>query len=488
MGEKDFDKTDIEELIERYDEARKQGEYLQLEIEEIADIVGYLRDKEDLTKAKEVMDYALTLYPNDIELLVNLAYLCLDMEDLESAKQAAERIEEQDEPDVVMLNLEIAINMGDTDKVEFLWHKLDDHELHATEVVLDMADLFRTKGMAQRGIEWLDKVVEEERDDTDYLCVLADCYSECEEYNEKAIELYNKLIDRNPFDVLYWVQLAKCYYTAERYSDAIEACDYAFAVKPDCGEAYAIQGHCYMQQEDYAKSSECFRKSISYGGVVRAMNHAFLATSLVSEERFAEAKKEYEAAFRFAAEDGTDIEFMLPELYGGYAKCLAQTNDFEGSYDMLQRSIDMAPDNFDSYMTAAKICTLHQDKNFMKKIVKKALPLVANVEDLAMLAHSLLSVGLYKEAIPHMLRLYKKMPDDPYLIADLAHSYIQIGDFDNYVRFNEKLGKARLSPESIYGIYCKATELEVLPDKEEFIGKINQAYRKYMEELENKGK
>ena len=128
-----FNKSDEEykkELVAQYEDALAQNRLPYLDPIEICDLANWYAVKEDFDKAQEVLKLGFSLHPNNTLILIEQAYLYLDLANIKEAKSVINCINDEYNPDVIILKGEILLNEGKLDEADKLFQSLSEEELN----------------------------------------------------------------------------------------------------------------------------------------------------------------------------------------------------------------------------------------------------------------------------------------------------------------------------------------------------------------------
>ena len=162
------------ELTERYETGLSQNSIPYFDQHEVSEIVDWYASNGNFVQAQAVLDYGLSIHPGSTILLVEQAYLYLDLSKLKEAKLTAESIVDKTDTDVVILKGEIYLNEGNLKAAEEMFFSIDKADLPDIEVIQNVAQLYVTMGYAEKAIEWLAGEFEKHKDNEDFLLLLAD--------------------------------------------------------------------------------------------------------------------------------------------------------------------------------------------------------------------------------------------------------------------------------------------------------------------------
>ena len=111
---------ELQELAEQYEAAKAENKPIYLDADDLADLADWYAMHGKSEQATEVVEYGLRLHPNSTPLLVEQAYLFMDAQKRDKAKQIIDQIPESYSSEVKVLKANILLGEGKTDEAEQL--------------------------------------------------------------------------------------------------------------------------------------------------------------------------------------------------------------------------------------------------------------------------------------------------------------------------------------------------------------------------------
>ena len=303
------------ELTERYETGLSQNSIPYFDQHEVSEIVDWYASNGNFVQAQAVLDYGLSIHPGSTILLVEQAYLYLDLSKLKEAKLTAESIVDKTDTDVVILKGEIYLNEGNLKAAEEMFFSIDKADLPDIEVIQNVAQLYVTMGYAEKAIEWLAGEFEKHKDNEDFLLLLADCYYQSLEDNDKAIYYYNQLIDKDPYNPEYWMGLSKAYSKINNFEAALEAVDFALVSDEKCGDAYYLKANTYFQLDNMEMAIKYYDKAIDNFGVSPEYGFTLIGMSYLNSSNWVKAIWAFTEAAKNAEWHPVKDKTLLSEIY-----------------------------------------------------------------------------------------------------------------------------------------------------------------------------
>ena len=448
---------ELQELAEQYEAAKAENKPIYLDADDLADLADWYAMHGKSEQATEVVEYGLRLHPNSTPLLVEQAYLFMDAQKRDKAKQIIDQIPESYSSEVKVLKANILLGEGKVDEAEQLLDSIEDKDELAN--IVDIAYMYIDMGYPDKALSWLNKGLNSYSEEEAFLAATADCFH-AQGLNQKAETFYNKLIDKNPYSAPYWFGLARCYFEQQLFDKAIEACDYAIVADEEFAEAYIMKGHAFYQLGNEESALENNTLAEKY----KAINPDFLKMFMGLNEI---AKGHWEEGYQYIEQiiQSGDIDFtMLPSLYAHAGLCLYKLGKKRKANQYFKKSHEIDPEDVDPYLIEGRMYM--EDDNFNKAIEKWATAL-----DYAPYADTWNEIGIYcmelgqlsyaRLAFEHVLDL------DPHfenINEKLASLSMLLKDKENFLKYNQ-LCKHPFQQEDLE----KLKELLESEDKEELV-------------------
>lgn len=256
-----FDSEEFKDNLRLFSECEKSGKDCILPSMELTDIAEYYFEKGQVDHAREIAEYAVSLYPSAPEPNEFLArYYIIVRRDAATAQMYMDKVETYDELEDFTLAAEIklfqqtdsslqeAISILLRGEEEVDEDQLQNYYIDAAHTLLDYNHVPEAK-------EWFEKLTD--NGSSDYLELKARILY-AEGHPKEAIEIIEKILDANPFNTDYWHILATTQINNGMYRDAVSSCDYAIAIDPDNSEAYLNKGNALFKLGEFEQAITCY--------------------------------------------------------------------------------------------------------------------------------------------------------------------------------------------------------------------------------------
>lgn len=172
---------------------------------------------------------------------------------------------------------------------------------------------------------------------------LAGVYSEMGEY-EKALVIYAKVAEMRPSDAFIYISVGSIYENQGKYLEALESYNKALEIFPEYKYNYLNIANVQYQLRDYKSAIENYNKFLSTYTQHWEAREA-LANSYLSDGEAQQAVNEYENLYSRNVSGFKD--------YANYGIALFKIKNYEKAADMLEKAIEIDPDNSSALISLA---------------------------------------------------------------------------------------------------------------------------------------
>lgn len=435
MGRKNStpESEELKEIIVLYEAARAENRQLYLDGDQFADIADRYAADRKFIKAQEAIDYGLHLHPGCTSLLIEQAYLYMDIQKMQKAKEVIDSITEEYNTEVKMLKAELLLNEGQLEPAKEIINSIEEED--DMDTTIDIIYLYIEMGYIEEAKEWLERGKVKYSEDEEFINVIADYYVNTNQL-ETATLYFNQLIDIDPFNVSYWVGLAKTRFMATDCEKSIEACDYALAADEKCGEAYAYRGHCYFYLNNSDAAIENYTKAIEYKAFPPEMGYIFLAMAYSNKELWQEANDCYQRVIDAFVSEGLGDSPLLIDTFINKAAISSQLGNYKEAHQLCKRAESIDPKNPNVFLTEGKI---YMNEGLEEKGIKsfdKALDLDPSVDMWYMIGMSYTEANMLYQAKLCFEEAYFIDPDYSDTMEKLCILCIMNNEIDDFFKYN----------------------------------------------------
>lgn len=255
-----FSSKDFKNLLNRFEEGERSGQQTLLDPEDYADIAEYYYNNGKSDYADEIIERAISIYPDaSAPLLFKARVALIDHDDPETAVNISETIEDKTDLEYHYLEGEIMLYCGDNDDVDVYFEDClcDVDEEDKDFYMIDVADIFADYNDIERAEKWLSR--SRATDTVEYKELQARIMLErgCYDESEKII---NELIDKKPYSTQYWNLLASSQFFKNDIEESIKSSEYSIAINPNNRTALINKGNGLYNLGNYIEALKYFKR------------------------------------------------------------------------------------------------------------------------------------------------------------------------------------------------------------------------------------
>lgn len=289
----DYEKQQREEMkrqATRYEKFLLTGRKEWFDSDNFVDIIDWYNINDMYDKSEEVIMRAYKLFPDNDEIISRYTTLLSNKGLFEKAiaitKEALKKIDSDDlRMDLAALYIDSGIDLDKAKSILLDVKKRDDGNGFVNfllgRIYLEKEDFVNAE-------KYLHKAVETNFDDK----VVLGCYTDCafdESLKETMIRLLYNLTHEHPFNDMLWTALGIVYSRYDFIQEAIEAFDYAIAIKPEGELRHACKADCYITKGDYENAKKELDIAIRYSKNNYVELHIVYAGILMQEKNYSKA-------------------------------------------------------------------------------------------------------------------------------------------------------------------------------------------------------
>ncbi|MBR5061516.1 MAG: tetratricopeptide repeat protein [Prevotella sp.] len=308
-----YESQEFKEKLQIYEDAKKQGESVYLESDDLVDIAEYYHLFDSIDKSIEAVEYAIQLFPSATAPLVFRARVAFMIEhDVDKAKQYVDMIEDTTDLDYYYIKMEIMLVENHVDDAEGylqdVYAQLDEET--QADFVIDVAALYIDYSYFSHAKRWLD--LSDEYEEDDYQELKGEIAYGLGNYEESE-EIFNGLLDKDPFSSFYWNKLAAAQYMRGDMRTSIQSSEFALAIDPDDYEATLNKANCLYSLGNYEEALKYYER-YSYILPDNALGEMYVGMTLYNLGRVEEAIERMRKAEAYAIEYDEDLHVIYMEL------------------------------------------------------------------------------------------------------------------------------------------------------------------------------
>lgn len=246
----------LSELVKRYEEMLDKQESFFFDLHEFIDIAQYYEMQGELDGAIKVLDYALVIYPSNVDLISKYALYVYWKGDIEKAYEMVAGIPMV--TDFAMkTKADIFLAKGDKDEArEMIFKIINDPKMDMVDC-LEAVDILSEHELYDDALHALDILLKRfgHRDE-----ILEEVFFINNELDrpEVNIEMLDKLLDKDPYNVDNWCKLARSYGAVKKLDKALDSCEFALAIDPEHDFASNLKAFFLYEAKNFDAALELF--------------------------------------------------------------------------------------------------------------------------------------------------------------------------------------------------------------------------------------
>lgn len=383
-------------VVERFEEMLSGKKTAFFDVDEFEDLLNHYNSKNNFSRSEQVVKYAMQLHPNSATILVNCAQLYVSIHKPQEALRYL-NLAEKFEPfniDLFYTKASIFSQLRKSDKAIEQFKKALEYaeDFEKEDIQLQLAFEYENLSKYKLAIENLEEILEQNHENETALYELGFCYDVSDQI-EEGKKYFQKFVDLHPYSYIGWFNLGITFGKLKLYEKAIDAYDFAIAIKEDFSSAYFNKAHCFGQQGDHVQALKCFNETLQFD-TDDSLSYYYMGESLEKLESYEKAVSFYKKAI--------ELDDFLADAWLGVGSC----------YFELGRDLDSL-----SYVKKAlSIDELNPDYHYLLGEVQTQL-------------------GFYKEALESFEKVYELDPDNDTVLIDLANTHEELNDSEEAMNF-----------------------------------------------------
>lgn len=307
-----FESKDFLNILHKYEDAKEKGMSVYLDLDDLADLTDYFHSLGDTTRAMEIADYALSIFPGATPPLVYKARLSMIIDnDKETAEKYINTIEDKNDLEYYYIKAEMMIfdnNIADADT--YLNDRLKNLNEDKYDFIMDVANLFADYEQLDYANKWLKKSTDKES--TEYKEIEGRILFGKGHFKESE-RIYNGLIDENPFSNTYWNLLASSQFMRDHIKDSITSSEYSIAINPQDEEAILNKANGLFKLGNYDEALKYYER---YSKIEPQdeIGEMYQGITLLNMEKTEDAIRHLKQAEQLAPENSPNIVGIYQEL------------------------------------------------------------------------------------------------------------------------------------------------------------------------------
>ncbi len=373
--------TQSNPLVERY-EQMLQGERVSsyFDADEIDEIAEFYESNAFLDNALNAIEFGLKMHPGNEALRLRQARYLMYLGRVDDSQRVMQELVNFG-MEATLIRAELKFMGENVEEGHQILLALLDRSDVQEDVCFDALDIYADYNRFDEMGEFVERAVKVLPNSRELLRELATTCEERGDYN-RAITIYNQLIDKDPYSIYDWFSLAKVEAMLKHYDKAIDACDFALAVKEDDESVISFKGYCYYDSGQYHEAIEQF-KEFAAVTTEKAVAYELIGECYVKLEDNENALKYFHQAldldpsnsnicYQLATchydlgnipqaiiclQDTLRLDERDDEAHSFLGEIYLQQGEYELSYQYFTRSLELNNDDLETIRLKGETCT-----------------------------------------------------------------------------------------------------------------------------------
>ena len=450
LGDFLYDDSDVDgvknylSIYESVKEATNNSKLVFLDNQELEDSIGYFIDEEEPQKALEITNYALSIFPENVEFGLLKAETFIDLNDLEKAMALLNAIENRVPyiAKIYLLKASVHEINNEDDKVIGEYHKALFNDVNEPELIYEeLGFYFLSKENYIDAVKSFKKCIEIDKDNISVFDALTDVYIE----NLSTLEgltFFEQFTNANPDCINAWFSVGRIFQAEERYLKAIKA--YEKVLQIDEYNLISIENaiQCLKLTENYKRVIKICQYYNDFMYPYFAYEMAETCFDMGDTD---ESLKYY---FQLYNENQKEIETVL-----GIARCYTFQGYYTKAFQFIDIGLKYNKDNTDLLVFKGLLLKETGDYTQAVEVLEKALCFEfegENDEAFFELADIYCELNDYNAAIDSLLKGIDENANNAKLMFFLASCYYNSNNKEKAYSIFED---AYILDDSLYNIF-----------------------------------
>ena len=363
--------SEIDNLVKRFERMIEEDDQQYFDLEEFEAIIGYYLSFGLVENAKKVLQYASTLFPENLMLQLREAQILTSMGKQINAIPLLKTLLAF-EPYNEEIHLTLASIFSQIKEHRFaIKHfrkalECAESDLHG-DIYIDIAIEHQNLGEWRKAISVLKDAIYKNPSSETALFELAFCFDKANSMKE-GVDFYTDYLDQYPYSKTAWYNLGNMYHRVGKIKDAITSYDFCIAIDKNYIRAYHQKAEALNSGEHYAEAYEAYKEALS-------------------------------------------VEAKSPYILCNMGECMERLGEFDNAEHYYKQSLEIDPEYTDAFVGLGVLADLQSLPNVAVQYFEHAVTLDNyNSDYRLLLATSYIKVGQPKDAEKHFTIVLERDP------------------------------------------------------------------------------
>lgn len=374
---------EIRRMVREYEKKMSEAPApVWMDAPDILDILDYYEQRNMYYESEQAMRLALTLHPDDPEVVVRHAYRLKNEGRWDEATARVEEVADQGGLDVQFFLGEKALSelrVEDAERHfvsglqreraidEQMVNNNEGDALGDNDLLLEIGELFMDYGCVEHAKKYV-RMISEDCPEYPRAClIMAECAYQLGDI-DAALKRVEALLDTDPYNLDAWVMKADLCNEAKRWEDCNEAAEYAIAIDPTHEKALRFKASAALGRSDYdtvIEVYETYRQHYPYDYTIALS----VGEILLNRRQYETAHEVLCRSNRNCPNDNPDKVRILTDI----ALTFSARHDMQRAYDTLLGICSLGMTYADVLFHAASQAFDHHEISFGKSALEHFL-------------------------------------------------------------------------------------------------------------------
>ena len=383
-------------VVERFEEMLSEKKSFFFDVDEFEDLLNYYNSKNNVNRALAVVKHAMQLHPDSATILVSCAQLYVAIHKPQEALRYLNLAETFEPFNIELFYTKASIfsQLRKSDKAIEQYKKALDHaeDFEKEDIQLQLAFEYENLSKYSFAIEHLQEILKTNHENETALYELGFCYDVSEKI-EDGKAYFEKFVNLHPYSYIGWFNLGITFGKLKLYEKAIDAYDFAIAIKEDFSSAYFNKAHCFGQQGNHVEALKCFNETLQFD-TEDSLSYYYMGESLEKLESYEKAVSFYKKAI--------ELDEFLADAWLGVGSCYFELGRDLDSISYIKKALELDELNPDYYYLLGEVQT---------------------------------QLGFYKEALASFLKVYELDVQNDTILIDIANTCDELNDSEEAMNY-----------------------------------------------------